>query len=113
MELKTYQTQTLDTLRRFLAKARVEGPGAAYEAIVSEPEMTRRLKGFAGSYKALNGLDETPYVCLRLPTGGGKTVLAAHAVNIAKGTWIERDFPLVLWLVPSTTIRKQTVDALK
>ncbi len=113
MELKTYQDQTLVTLRRFLAKARVEGPSAAYEAIVAEPEMAKRLKGFAGSYKALNGLDETPYVCLRLPTGGGKTVLAAHAVNIAKETWIERDFPLVLWLVPTTTIRKQTVDALK
>lgn len=113
MELKEYQTQTLDTLRRFLTKARVEGPKAAYEAIVAEPDMARRLKGFAGSYKALNGLDETPYVCLRLPTGGGKTVLAAHAVNIAKETWVERDFPLVLWLVPTTTIRKQTVDALK
>lgn len=113
MELKEYQSQTLDTLRRFLTNARVEGPSAAYEAIVSEPDMAKRLKGFAGSYKALNGLDETPYVCLRLPTGGGKTVLAAHAVNIAKETWIERDFPLVLWLVPTTTIRKQTVDALK
>lgn len=113
MELKTYQAQTLGTLRRFLEKARVEGPGAAYEAIIAEPEMAKRLKGFAGHYKALNGLDETPYVCLRLPTGGGKTVLAAHSVNIAKETWVERDFPLVLWLVPSTTIRKQTVDALK
>lgn len=113
MELKEYQGQTLATLRRFLTKARVEGPSAAYEAIVAEPDMARRLRGFAGSYKALNGLDETPYVCLRLPTGGGKTVLAAHAVSIAKEAWIERDYPLVLWLVPTTTIRRQTVDALK
>lgn len=113
MELKTYQRQTLGTLRRFFEKARVEGPRSAYESITAEPQMAKRLKGFAGSYKALNGQEETPYVCLRLPTGGGKTVLAAHAVNIAKETWIERDFPLVLWLVPSTTIRKQTVDALK
>ncbi len=113
MDLKTYQSRTLDTLRRFLEKARVEGPRAAYEVIVAEPEMATRLKGFAGAYKALNGLDATPYVCLRLPTGGGKTVLAAHAVSIAREAWIERDFPLVLWLVPTTTIRKQTVDALK
>lgn len=113
MELKNYQKDTLSTLRRFFEKARVEGPRAAYEAIVAEPEMAKRLKGFAGSYRPLNGMEETPYVCLRLPTGGGKTLLAAHAVNIAKETWIERDFPLVLWLVPTTTIRKQTVDALK
>jgi type III restriction enzyme len=113
MELKQYQFETLGTLRRFLSDARVRGPGAAYEAIVSEPASARRLKGFASSYKALNGLDETPYVCLRLPTGGGKTLLAAHAINVATETWIERDFPLVLWLAPTTTIRKQTVDALK
>lgn len=113
MELKDYQKATLKTLRRFLEQARVTGPAAAYNSIVTKPEMAARLKGFAGKYKALNGLDDTPYVCLRLPTGGGKTVLAAHAVNIAKKTWIERDFPLVLWLVPTTTIRKQTVDALK
>lgn len=113
MELKTYQTETLNTLRRFLEQARVEGPSSAYEAIVAEPEMVRRLKGFAGSYKALNSMEETPYVCLRLPTGGGKTLMAAHSVSLAKEAWIERDFPLVLWIVPTTTIRNQTVDALK
>lgn len=113
MELKTYQIETLKTLKRFLEQARVEGPATVYNSIVAEPDMAKRLKGFAGRYKALNGLDDTPYVCLRLPTGGGKTLLAAHAVSVAKETWIERDFPLVLWLVPTTTIRKQTVDALK
>lgn len=113
MELKTYQKETLGTLRQFFEKARIEGAKAAYEAIVAEPATAKRLKGFVRAYKALNDLDETPYVCLRLPTGGGKTVLAAHAVNIAKQAWIERDFPVVLWLVPTTTIRKQAVDALK
>ncbi|OYX60293.1 MAG: hypothetical protein B7Y89_16590 [Novosphingobium sp. 32-60-15] len=58
-----------------------------------------------------NGLIETPYVCLRLPTGGGKTILAAHSITVAKESWLEKDFPLVLWLVPTTTIRRQTVEA--
>lgn len=113
MLLKIYQREALGTLRRFLADARVSGPKIAYEAIVAEPELRRRLKRFVGEYRALNGMSETPYVCLRLPTGGGKTLLAAHSVNIARETWIERDYPLVLWLVPTTTIRQQTVDALK
>lgn len=113
MELKTYQIDTLKTLKRFFEQARMEGPATAYNSIVAEPDMAKRLRGFVGRYKALNGLDETPYVCLRLPTGGGKTVLAAHAVSVAKETWIERDFPMVLWLAPTTTIRNQTVDALK
>ena len=54
-----------------------------------------------------------PYVCLRLPTGGGKTILGAHAVHIARDSWIDRDYPLVLWLVPTNTIRMQTAQALK
>ena len=58
-------------------------------------------------------MPDVPYVCLRLPTGGGKTILAAHAVSIARNAWIEKDYPLVLWLVPTNTIRRQTVEALK
>ncbi|MYH69292.1 MAG: restriction endonuclease subunit R, partial [Gammaproteobacteria bacterium] len=58
-------------------------------------------------------LPEVPYVCLRLPTGGGKTLLAAHSVSAARDAWIEKDFPLVLWLVPSNTIRRQTVETMK
>ena len=62
---------------------------------------------------ALEAVPQAPYVCLRLPTGGGKTLLAAHSVAIARDAWIEKDYPLVLWLVPSNTIRLQTVEALK
>jgi type III restriction enzyme len=53
-----------------------------------------------------------PYVCLRLPTGGGGTLLGAHAVGVARDAWIDAEFPLVLWLVPTNMIRTQTVDAL-
>lgn len=112
MQLKIYQTVTLATLRRFFEDARVAGPKAAYEAIVSEPEQAKRLRGFGGPYTPLLGQEDMPYVCLRLPTGGGKTLLAAHSVKVAADAWIGVDFPLVLWLVPTTTIRKQTVEAL-
>ena len=113
MILKQYQKDTIATLRRFLEDARVRGPAAAYEAITTEEEQARRLHGYGGTYKPLKGREGVPYVCLRLPTGGGKTILAAHSIAVAKDTWIEKDFPLVLWLVPTNTIRRQTVEALK
>ncbi|MBM6583365.1 DEAD/DEAH box helicase family protein [Microvirga sp. BT689] len=113
MKLKTYQGDTLATLRRFLIEARVAGPRNAYEAITGEPEQAKRLGRYRGEYKALEALPDAPYVCLRLPTGGGKTVLGAHAIGIARDAWIEKDFPLVLWLVPSNIIRLQTAEALK
>ena len=113
MKLKQYQTETLSALRRFFQEARIAGPRGAYEAITGEEEQARRLGGYGGEYKPLTGLPTVPYVCLRLPTGGGKTVLAAHAVAIARDTWLEKDWPLVLWLTPTKTIRMQTAEALK
>ena len=113
MQLKQYQTETLALLRRFLEDAHVARAKHAYEAIVQEPEQAARLGRYAGAYVPLDGLPDTPYVCLRLPTGGGKTLLAAHAVAIARDAWIEKDSPLVLWLVPTNTIRRQTAEALK
>ena len=113
MKLKTYQSDTLSTLRRFLEEARVAGPKGAYEAITKEPEQSRRLGRFGGTYTPLVELPNVPYVCLRLPTGGGKTILGAHSIGIARDAWVEKDYPMVLWLVPSNTIRLQTAEALK
>ena len=113
MELKRYQTETLEILRRFFEEARVGGPKIAYEALTQEPEQAGRLGRLGGTYGPLSGLPEVPYVCLRLPTGGGKTILAAHAVAVARDAWIEKDWPMVLWLVPTKTIRHQTAEALK
>lgn len=113
MKLKHYQSDTLAVLRRFFEEARVAGPKGAYEAITREPEQAKRLGRYGGTYKPLGDLSAVPYVCLRLPTGGGKTVLGAHAVGIARDAWVEKDYPMVLWLVPSNTIRLQTAEALK
>ena len=114
MQLKQYQVDTLSTLQRFFEDARLAGPKNAYETITREPENADRLGRYGGSYTApLENLPEVPYVCLRLPTGGGKTILAAHAVQVARDAWIEKDYPPVLWLVPTNTIRLQTAQALK
>ncbi len=112
MQLKQYQVDTLGVLKTFFEEARLHGAKAAYEAITQEPEQAKRLRGYGGKYEPLLGQEDMPYVCLRLPTGGGKTLLGAHAIGVAKDAWIEKDFPLVLWLVPTNMIRTQTVDAL-
>ena len=54
-----------------------------------------------------------PQVCLRIPTGGGKTLLAAHAIERAAKLYIGTRYPVVLWLTPTNTIRSQTLDALQ
>jgi type III restriction enzyme len=113
MDLNTYQKDTLRALTDFLAECRISGPRASYETQVREPTRAQRLCRFVSNYRPLAELPDTPYVCLRLPTGGGKTLLGAYAVGIARENWIERDYPLVLWLTPTNIIREQTADALK
>jgi len=114
MRLKLYQQGTLKVLTRFLKDSRLQGDAAAaFNTIIAEPEQAERLKGYAKPYKEIKGLEGVPYACLRLPTGGGKTLLAAHTIIQARDHWLERDYPVVLWLVPSDAIRRQTVEALK
>ncbi len=114
MQLKQYQADALAVLRRFFEEARMAGPKNAYETITKESDYADRLGRYGGTYRApLADLPNVPYVCLRLPTGGGKTILGAHAVAVARDAWVEKDYPLVLWLVPTKTIRSQTVEALK
>ncbi|MCB4791267.1 MAG: DEAD/DEAH box helicase family protein [Elusimicrobia bacterium] len=104
-ELKKYQKDTLDVLTRFLTEARFGLPSEAYLKIKQE-------QGIATRYETY-GLGSIPYACLRLPTGGGKTLLAAHTINIASKNYLEKEFPLVLWLVPTNAIRNQTLKALQ
>ena len=100
--LKSYQLETLATLRRYLEKTVELGDAdTAFYAI------TKR------SYVPPPSLPGLPYVCLRVPTGGGKTVLAAHTVAIAADSFLRTDTPTVLWLVPSQTIREQTLASLQ
>ena len=105
--LKKYQTTTLDVLRSYLEAARIVGAAPAFDGMdkagVREPR----------AYRSLEGLPTVPYVCLRLPTGGGKTLLSAHTVKVAADAYLEREFPIVLWLVPTNTIRAQTLETLK
>lgn len=118
MLLKPYQRQALTALSDFLALAQEGDPAAAFQTVVDAaqpdglPTLRARLGRYFRPYRPAKGLDDVPYVCLRLPTGGGKTILAAHAIAAARDAGIGGDYPLVLWLVPTDIIRTQTAEAL-
>ena len=106
MYLKNYQKQALDHLSAFLTEAKVLGDSRkAFETQQEAP-------GYPPVYTSLKGLEDVPYICLRLPTGGGKTLLASHAIPLAAQNFLEKDYPFVLWLVPTDMIRKQTYAVL-
>jgi len=98
---KTYQQNTLDTLRDYLRLAIVDGAKRAFINIAERP------------YHAVEQVPDAPYICLRVPTGGGKTLMACHAVGIVTQEYLRQEHSVVLWLVPTNTIREQTIDALR
>lgn len=49
-----------------------------------------------------------PNVCLKVPTGGGKTLLAACALERIHTDFFKRQTGFVLWVVPSDAIYRQT-----
>lgn len=54
-----------------------------------------------------------PNACLKVPTGGGKTLLASAAVASAFASFYRRTTGLVLWVVPNEAIYRQTLKALR
>lgn len=100
--LKDYQLQTLASLRRFLEKTvELRDADAAFYAVTKRP------------FVPPPNLPGLPYVCLRIPTGGGKTILAAHSVSVAADSFLRTDAPTVLWFTPSQTVRDQTLATLQ
>lgn len=111
IQLKDYQERVLDTLRHFLRDVSRKGdPSIAFQR--HRHSISQRT--FSYHPVQVEGLSPLmPYVCLRVPTGGGKTLLACHAAGIAQSELLEAERSVVLWLVPSNTILDQTVEALR
>lgn len=108
-KLKDYQQQSLATLDIFFRQLRMNGLAAAWQQCAPIQEKHGQTRQAAYNAEALG---EVPAVCVRIPTGGGKTYLAAHAVAKVGKTLSDTDAPVALWLVPSDAIRSQTLAAL-
>jgi len=113
MELKIYQKNTLKVIKKFFEYCRIMGHKEAFAKVTSEDDLPARLVNVKNSYTVWDAIPNTPRICIKIPTGGGKTLLAAHSLKIVSQVWCEKDSIIVLWFVPSDTIRKQTVEALK
>lgn len=103
LKLKNYQEKSLAALKGFFVLASSVGAKSAFEECVSE---------YSEPVKYNDRLEGVPSVCLRVPTGGGKTLMAAHSIAIAGEHYAHTDTPIVLWLVPTDMIRSQTLSAL-
>ncbi len=131
MELKEYQARALEAFSRWLAAlddarhAAADGIEALRNAGVEVPADLRNYPktawaklaqagGVAGGTAGARHADRSadagfpiPHACFKVPTGGGKTLLAAAALER-----MNRHAGLTLWITPTRAIYQQTRTAL-
>lgn len=111
MELKTYQKIVLNDLCRFLALlTEKQSIRQAYNLLWEEKGVQIGETGMPHYNMVLHGV---PHVCFKVPTGGGKTFLAASSIKPIFDSMPHIHPMAVVWLVPSDAILNQTVAALQ
>ena len=102
MQLKNYQQIALATLQKYLEEMNKVGSKYAFIGSTGKP--------YNSDY-----FSETPFVCIKIPTGGGKTMVGCHAtVEIMRKALAHKmERGIVMWFVPSEAIKTQTLRKFK
>ena len=119
MQLKQYQQAALEQLQRYLQALTAERARAvkAVEFGIKHKwdeagwDEIARPSPYHAKRNAIG--ESVPNICLKVPTGGGKTLLAVKAIDLINTHYRATQMGLVLWIVPTTQIYNQTLAALK
>lgn len=87
-------------------------PAKAWDALRAAKQLPSAFAAHAYSSRFDGAGRPIPNFCLKLPTGGGKTLLAAASVARVFSKYLRRHTGLVLWVVPNDAIYRQTFAAL-
>lgn len=110
MELKNYQIQVIRDLERFLELLiEKQSISSAYSALWNGKGVNVGIDGMPPYNSELAGV---PQVCFKVPTGGGKTFLAANSIKPIFDSMPHIHPKAVVWLVPSDAIFTQTYRTL-
>lgn len=110
MELKNYQIQVIRDLERFLELLiEKQSISSAYSALWNGKGVNVGIDGMPQYNSELAGV---PQVCFKVPTGGGKTFLAANSIKPIFDSMPHIHPKAVVWLVPSDAILTQTYRTL-
>ncbi len=103
MKLKIYQQKALDKINEFLKELEKQKPAYAYMYITNQP------------YKSDFFGDDVPSICIKIPTGGGKTLVGCHSICQIMDSFLKEKMGkgIVMWFVPSEAIKSQTLKKFK
>ncbi len=122
MELRDFQKGVLDSLRGYLNSLSQQQKKLS-PVLKSAPELAGDIhipeKAWVSlglrDYQRATGGDGNPIpnVCMKVPTGGGKTLLACHSIDSINVMYRFKQTGLVLWIVPTQQIYAQTLKNLR
>ena len=141
MYLKDFQTAVLERLKEYLDILKTEykeenilvrhyqatGKSRSFKNFCENAWKTLKEDDKLPVFKDNNGRTQTfpyistkdglgnvfPGICLKIPTGGGKTFLGVHAVESVNFHYFTKNTGFVLWIVPTEAIYRQTINSLK
>ena len=117
MELKNYQKRAIAEVGIFLdLLAAEQAKGNKHPSLDAWREAKKQFLIRGQYHERENGLGaDVPTFCIKVPTGGGKTLLATQFLGAVYQTLLKsrNGAGLVLWIVPSDQIYKDTLKALR
>ena len=111
MELNSYQEKVILDLNDYLEELNKYGSKKLNQSFASY-----WLKKGVANQNYIEKIPNTPHVCVKVPTAGGKTFIAVNALRSiydAAEYHGEKKPRFTVWLVPSTAILEQTLKNLQ
>lgn len=111
MILKQYQKDIIEDLTRYLEilqkTKNISESFNEFWRLHPKTPLTPFPGEIVEPYK--NNVSGVPHVCLKVPTAGGKTFIAANALRPIFSIFPQDHAKTVVWLVPSNSILEQTI----
>jgi len=104
VQLKKYQQKAIDILKNYLKELEIFN-GNPKRAFISTTDTEDKY----------NDYFDIPNICIKIPTGGGKTLVGCHSVVEIMSSILKHkmDRGIVMWFVPSEAIKSQTIRKFK
>jgi superfamily II DNA or RNA helicase len=104
VELKKYQQKSIGKLKDYLKELEIFN-GNPKRAFISSTDTEDKY----------NDYFDVPNICIKIPTGGGKTLVGCHSVVEIMSSILKHkmDRGIVMWFVPSEAIKSQTLRKFK
>ena len=107
MELNNYQKQVMRDLSAYL---NCVNNGTNLYSAWREYWFSKDIGvGLGGVPTYSNSIEGVPHICMKVPTGGGKTFMACASVRRIFDALPRNRLKVVVWLVPSDSILSQTI----